>query len=191
MLLAGRGLPRAPKCSPHHRHHRHCRPSVSPHPDRRPIPRHEPRNPSPQRLLTAKAHASSAGWPNRIARTHALSAAAPRPSRADRGGLPPPRRGTRRKGSGRHALTTSREENCPPAGKPVTVSQEITRPPERISSRPLIPGPQPVHDRYTKGPSEVDGRLIRGSPRCPAGARHSRQAIPSGTLTLYQVNALG
>jgi len=30
--------------------------------------------------------------------------------------LPPPRRGTSRKGSGRHALTTSREASGPPAG---------------------------------------------------------------------------
>src|SRR6266516_5821706 len=69
--------------------------------------------------------------------SHRRPAAASRPPRPDRRGFPPPRRGPGRKGSGHHALNTPGRPAGHPPGYPVTVSQEITRPPERISSRPL------------------------------------------------------
>jgi hypothetical protein len=51
------------------------------------------------------------------------------------------------------------------------------------------PAPRPVHDRYMKGPSEVDRRLIGGHRVALPGRDAGRQTIQSGTLTLDRVKA--
>jgi hypothetical protein len=57
---------------------------------------------------------------------HRRPAAAPRPPRADRRRLPPPRPGTGRQGGGSLALTTPGRSAGHPPGIPVTASQEIS-----------------------------------------------------------------